>query len=439
MAQYCFSDIIFFVLVNSIVMWITMTTIPNITFNRKNTLILVFSMIICSIVSRRLHLLFTVFFLVLIVGLISEKPLINMILSASSYIISVLYNYVFLSFWNWITGISTAEIISSTYLQTIFYLAFFPTLYLVLRIIKALLSKLPILSSKSFKALGLCFFCILLACIAIITAFISYEYAEGYPKDLLKTNLKFFIIIFIMLTILFSIVVIILRNYVHMNYELKEAEQLKQYTDEVENMYRSLRSFKHDYTNVLCSMKHYLDNRDYDNLNEYYNSQVLPLSTSIAAESNALEQLSNISMAEIKSLLYFKIMCAAKNNINIFIESKWSIDKINIKSIDLTRILGILIDNAIDEVSGIAKDKRREITITFIKSETGVVIIVSNPTRDENFDITSLQKEGFSTKGNNHGLGLRNVRSIIKKYNNVLMSTTHKNGILDQIIEISDN
>ena len=48
----------------------------------------------------------------------------------------------------------------------------------------------------------------------------------------------------------------------------------------------------------------------------------------------------------------------------------------DIKSIDLTRILGILIDNAIDEVSGIAKDKRREITITFIKSETGVVIIV---------------------------------------------------------------
>lgn len=435
---YTIAELIYTVFITSLLMWIIFTALPHISPDKKKLAWFLCMILISSIFSIKASVFAAVVILIVTIGLISEKPLANMLLATISYIISVLYNYVFFVFWHWLTGITQSELADNFKQQSVFYLFFYPSLYLLLRLLRGFFEKFKIPADRHFKTLRLCVFCILLTCIALITSFISYEYANNYPDEIVATNLKYFILLFFMLVILFFIVTIMLKNYVKMEYKLKESSHLKQYTDEVENMYLSLRGFKHDYTNILCSLKYYIDTQSYENLNSYFINHVYPITRSFDDDEHIFEQLLKIKIPEIKSILYFKILEAEKANVNISIESRWIIDKIEVNPVDITRILGILIDNAIEgAVSTNNISTKPTITITFIKSNNVVTIIVSNPV-EKNFDISSLKRDGYSTKNGEHGFGLKNIRSIICKYNNILMSTICKNNILDQIIEISD-
>lgn len=54
--------------------------------------------------------------------------------------------------------------------------------------------------------------------------------------------------------------------------------RLQEYTNQIENMYSSLRSFKHDYSNIMLSMSGYIEANDMDGLKEYFDKEILPLS-----------------------------------------------------------------------------------------------------------------------------------------------------------------
>lgn len=46
--------------------------------------------------------------------------------------------------------------------------------------------------------------------------------------------------------------------------------KLQEYTNQIENMYSSLRSFKHDYSNIMLSMSGYIETNDMEGLREYF-------------------------------------------------------------------------------------------------------------------------------------------------------------------------
>ena len=49
-----------------------------------------------------------------------------------------------------------------------------------------------------------------------------------------------------------------------------DMERLQEYTTNVENLYNNLRTFKHDYKNILLTLNHYIENKDIDSLEKYY-------------------------------------------------------------------------------------------------------------------------------------------------------------------------
>lgn len=72
--------------------------------------------------------------------------------------------------------------------------------------------------------------------------------------------------------------------------------------------------------------------------------------------------------------------------------------------IDLSRILGVFLDNAIEANSQV--DKRKEINIALFKSMSdSVIIIIENSYNADSVNIEQIFKEGFSTKGDNRGKG----------------------------------
>ena len=203
----------------------------------------------------------------------------------------------------------------------------------------------------------------------------------------------------------------------------KALQDLQDYTHHLEIMYNGLRSFKHDYINILLSMSGYIANNDMGELNL------------IDQGDYKLNQLSNIGVLEIKSLLCAKLIYAHESGIDVTIDVPDRVDSFPMDTVDLARILGIFLDNAI-EASPTAEQP--QIGLNIIRHEAGVSIIISNRFQDNGTALYKLKQSGFSTKTEHQGIGLSNAQKIISSYDNVLLETTMQRNCFMQHMELTD-
>ena len=215
----------------------------------------------------------------------------------------------------------------------------------------------------------------------------------------------------------------------------KAMQDLQDYTRNLEAMYNSLRSFKHDYVNILLSLSGYIEEGDLDRLKDFFESKIFPTKNLITGEDYKLNQLSNISVLEIKSLLSAKMIYAHESGIDITIDIPDKVESFLIDTVDLARILGIFLDNAIEAT---LETEQPQIGLNIIQNKTGVSIIISNRFRDNGIMLHTLKQKGFSTKIGHQGIGLGNAQKIISSYDNVLLETTMKCDYFTQHIELTE-
>jgi len=215
----------------------------------------------------------------------------------------------------------------------------------------------------------------------------------------------------------------------------KAMQDLQNYTRNLEAMYNSLRSFKHDYVNILLSLSGYIEDGDMDRLKDFFESKIFPTKNLITGEDYKLNQLSNISVLEIKSLLSAKMIYAHESGIDITIDIPDKVESFLIDTVDLARILGIFLDNAIEAT---LETEQPQIGLNIIQNKTGVSIIISNRFRDNGLMLHKLKQKGFSTKIGHQGIGLGNAQKIISSYNNALLETTMKCDYFTQHIELTE-
>ena len=215
----------------------------------------------------------------------------------------------------------------------------------------------------------------------------------------------------------------------------KAMQDLQDYTRNLESMYNGLRSFKHDYVNILLSMSGYIEDGDMDRLKDFFESKIFPTKDLITGGDYKLNQLSSIGVLEIKSLLSAKMIYAHESGIDITIDIPDKVESFLIDTVDLARILGIFLDNAIEAA---LETEQPQIGLNIIQNETGVSIIISNHFRDNSVMLHKLKQKGFSTKIGHQGIGLWNAQKIISSYDNVLLETTMKCDYFTQHIELTD-
>ena len=123
---------------------------------------------------------------------------------------------------------------------------------------------------------------------------------------------------------------------------------------------------------------------------------------------------------------------ASEKGVNIELSVIGEIENIpGVKISELCEIVGIFLDNAIEEALKAAK----QVGILVRKSENGTEISISNGCLDTP-DIKSIYREGYSSKGENRGMGLAIARKIIDKYDNILLSTSCDDNVFTQTLEI---
>ena len=214
----------------------------------------------------------------------------------------------------------------------------------------------------------------------------------------------------------------------------KALQDLQDYTHNLEGMYNGLRSFKHDYVNILLSMAGYIENCDMEELKNFFKNEIFPTKNLIDQGDYKLNQLGNIGMLEIKSLLSAKMIYAHESGIDVTIDIPDKVDSFPMDTVDLARILGIFLDNAIEAA---LETEQPQAGLNIIQHETGVSIMISNRYQDSGIMLHQLKQKGCSTKTGHQGIGLSNAQKIISTYSNVLLETTMQCGCFTQHMELA--
>lgn len=213
----------------------------------------------------------------------------------------------------------------------------------------------------------------------------------------------------------------------------QEIEDYYKYTLQIEEINNDMRKFRHDYINMLSTMSEYLREDDLEGLKVYYEQHIHPIKDHFEHTALKLNGVEKLKVREIKGMMTTKIIEAQEHHINISVEVADEITEINMPIIDLSRVLGIIMDNAIEASLSVEEPM---IQIAFIQTDVSVLIIIMNKAPDNLPKLHTLFKEGYSTKGDNRGIGLSTLKEITDSTDNVLLDTTIDNQYFIQKLEI---
>ncbi|MBW9154600.1 sensor histidine kinase [Clostridium estertheticum] len=218
-------------------------------------------------------------------------------------------------------------------------------------------------------------------------------------------------------------------------YKQIQLDNLEQYTNNLEILYTDMRKFRHDYINIISSMAAFIEERDIEGLEEHFNKNIYPLNNKMNKNNYKLGLLKNIKLSQIKGLLSGKVIHAQELGIDIILDIVEPITIIKMDIIDLSRCLGIILDNAIESA---LESEKKVIDVALINKSNSVIIVVANTYKGDIPVLSKLFKEGFSTKGENRGLGLSNCKDIIGKYKNISLDTSITDVQFIQEITVSN-
>lgn len=233
---------------------------------------------------------------------------------------------------------------------------------------------------------------------------------------------------FVLLVIIFQTIFIVIfflrdRKKRQEKYEEQlyknQLESLKNYTEQLEKDYQSTRKFKHDYKNMLLSLRINVENQNYGELTSFLNElDNYSEKYFVNSAMEVFKDLTYIKDSYLKSIFINKLQLMLNKGINCQFECRDLIDNPMIDLVDLIRILSIFLDNGI-EASLETEEKRMAIGLS--KTDTGLTIIIANSYRNNQESVSKLMEQGYTSKTNHSGLGLTNVQEIKNKYPNLFI------------------
>lgn len=218
------------------------------------------------------------------------------------------------------------------------------------------------------------------------------------------------------------------------NIATKNLKQITLYNQSLKKLHDSERAFKHDFSNIMQSIGGYINNEDMSGLKLYY-SQLFD----DCQKLNNLYVLSPevINNPGVYNLLSSKYNKAEELGITVHFDVFLNLNELNMKIYEFSRILGILIDNAIEAASE-CNEKLIHVEMRKDTSRNRQLLIIENTYLEKNIDIDRIFQKGFSSKAHNTGLGLWEVRNILKKNTNLNLDTSHDGHFFKQQLEIYD-
>lgn len=318
-------------------------------------------------------------------------------------------------------AILTIPIYRLTYLSIVYVIIL--ALLLIIKNKNIYLNILEELDKKTKLILSLTFvLAVLVLCVQFIITF--------YYTDILPIPIS--IMSFICLLSYYGISIYTLTRITKLISTKKQLANAEEYNKTLQIIHDSVRCFKHDFDNTVATLGGYIQTNDMEGLKNYYKQL-----------ENECEKVNNLYILNpeiinnpgIYSLLTNKYHKAEKQDVKLNISVLMDLNTINMKIYDFTKILGILLDNSIDAASTC---EEKTINVIFREDDKNKrqLLIIENTYSDKNVDINKIFDKGVTGKENHTGLGLWEIRKILKRNNNLNLYTTKNDKYFTQQFEI---
>lgn len=187
--------------------------------------------------------------------------------------------------------------------------------------------------------------------------------------------------------------------------------------EEIMDKYRVL---NHENKNQLLTIRAMLLNKE-ESISEYIDTII---NTRIKDNEKLMFETNVIPSGGLKAIIYSKMLCMQDNNINIELDVERSLRRVNLNNmdkyllVDICKIVGVFLDNAIEEVKKLDK---KEIRIKLYIENNNLCIMISNKYLNI-IDIDKIYEKGYTTKEKGHGYGLALVKNIIEENSDKLIN-----------------
>lgn len=261
------------------------------------------------------------------------------------------------------------------------------------------------------------YFAIILLSIISFYGFVSYiklfPYQYSYEIYRILLYIAFFVFSF------FILLIIILFDLL----QLSMTSTLDSiYKTEINDFFKVIRSQRHDYSFHLQAVYGLLSQGQYDKCLKYVEA--------IVTDTQKISELIPISEIAISSMIMSFKQKAEHLDIKLNISVEYNLDNICCSVYEINRIIGNLLQNAIDES---ALHKENKLINLFILKRMGMGIIrVENPITEMHISKEDMYKIGITSKDKkiHEGIGLSTVKSITEKYNGKLHIDFDENMII---------
>ena len=257
-----------------------------------------------------------------------------------------------------------------------------------------------------------------------------------YEQGIQSTTVRHLILVFYLLFFMGIIKKLdtYLKDKLHERLDQEQAlryRDMERYSRHIEELYKEVRSFRHDYTNLLTSLRLGIEEEDMEQIKEVYDSVLKDSSQKLQDNKYDLGRLVNIRDKALKSLLAGKFLKARDKKIVFHVEVPEEIQVEGMRLLDFLTIVSILCDNAIEASE---EASQPHVSIALFKNGAQETFIIENSIKEEDIDVSEIFSFGVSSKGEERGVGLYTVVKIVESYPNASLNTICQDQVFRQIL-----
>lgn len=181
-------------------------------------------------------------------------------------------------------------------------------------------------------------------------------------------------------------------------------ELVNRHYDEVETMYRKMRGWRHDYHNHIQVLKAHIDLKEYEQANKYLDM--------LAEDLTTVDTVLKTGNVMVDAILNSKLAMMKEREIRMNVTAVVP-QEVGILGMDLSVLIGNLLDNAMEACMRLEKKEDRfiRIYIDIVKKQLYISVINSMEGKAKRNGAQYL-----SSKGGLHGFGILRIDSIVSKY-----------------------
>lgn len=204
------------------------------------------------------------------------------------------------------------------------------------------------------------------------------------------------------------------------------------YEQDLETIRREVRTFRHDYKNLLSGLSRQAGEGNLEELCHTLSELDAGFDLQLGKKIQTSTQIGNVQLPEVRSLLLSKLAAMQKKGVEYALEVLYPFAAVHMDVWDFVRCLGILTDNAMEAA---LDTEQPRVEIVLLAQDGHVFLRVSNSYKNL-IEPEHMWNDGWSTKGDGRGLGLSSYQHILKKYRNASPCTSWENGVFVQELTV---